>query len=55
MTTWKKMYFEMKEIAGEALYLADAYAGGDSETANELKNSFDNIEAQEIDDDREEG
>ena len=29
---WKALYEEMNHIADEALYLADAYAGGDSDT-----------------------
>jgi hypothetical protein len=45
--SWKKMYEEMKDVAGEALYLADAYAGGDSDTEKELSERFDNITALE--------
>jgi hypothetical protein len=32
--TWKKAYEEMRSIAGEAIALAWAYAGRESETLN---------------------
>jgi len=32
-------------IAGEAIYLADAYAGGDSENADRLASLFEKLEA----------
>ena len=42
---WKKMFEQAMEIAGEALYLADAYAGGESETAEKLQKKLDKLEA----------
>jgi hypothetical protein len=36
---------EAMAIAGEAIYLADAYAGGDSENADRLSFLFEKLEA----------
>ena len=40
VNTWQKAYDKMREIADVAIYLADAYAGGDSDTANKLTEDF---------------
>ena len=41
---WKKLFFEMSDIAQQAIYLADCYAGGESENAIALQERFDKCE-----------
>lgn len=42
--TWKAAYDEMRDIAGEAIGLADAYAGGDSDNAKELNRRYEELD-----------
>jgi len=41
---WKKLFFEMSDIAQQAIYLADCYAGGESENATALQERFEKCE-----------
>ncbi|MFA5311692.1 MAG: hypothetical protein WC375_00070 [Methanomassiliicoccales archaeon] len=45
-TTWKNAYDKMRSIAGEAIALADAYAGGESESASCLNNKYEALDEQ---------
>jgi|LakMenE01Jun11ns_1017448.scaffolds.fasta_scaffold9835390_2 hypothetical protein len=42
--TAMKHLHEAMTLASEAIYLADAYAGGDSETAKQLSSLYDKLE-----------
>lgn len=42
-TNWKKAYDKMCEIAGDALGLADAYAGGESDNAKSLTKQYERL------------
>jgi len=44
MKTWKKAYEKMRHIAGEAIALADAYAGGESENAESLNKQYEKLD-----------
>lgn len=44
MIDYKKAYHKMRGIAGEAIGLADSYAGGDSENAKGLNTQFETLE-----------
>lgn len=44
-----KLLDKAMEIAGEALYLAEEYSGGESETAQELCRQFEKLEVKYCD------
>lgn len=44
ITSWKQAYEEMRGIAGDAIGLADAYAGGESENAKELNDQYEKLD-----------
>lgn len=44
VTPYKKID-ELLNVAGELAYLADAYAGGESETAKALSNKLDKLQS----------
>lgn len=43
---WKQAYEKMRDIASEAISLADSYAGGDSENATALNEQFEQLEGE---------